>query len=189
MITVAISAHTPRVATTLPEALRSACCQTRLADAIVVAIDHEHAGAAATKNRALAQVTTEWVAFLDSDDEFLPHHLEALAARQEATGADVVYSIPQIPSAPSFVAAEPQYGLPFDPDVLRQRSYIQTTSLVRAELLRTVGGFQRQPGSDLDDWGAWLALLDGGAKFEHLPEVTFVWRHWEGNTSGLGERW
>src|SRR3954468_15598121 len=35
-------------------------------------------GAAATRDRGLRSVETEWVAFLDDDDEFLPGHLSAL---------------------------------------------------------------------------------------------------------------
>jgi hypothetical protein len=164
--------------------------QERQPEAIVVAIDHDHIGAAATKNRALSQVTTEFTAFLDSDDEFLPHHLRALEQRQRESGADVVYSIPVVPQFPEFTKTEPQYGKPFDPGVLRQRSYIQTTSLVRTRLAMEAGGFQRPPdGGNYDDWGLWLALLSWGASFEHLPEETFIWNHNGMNTSGRGDRW
>ncbi len=62
-----------------------------------VEYDHEHTGAAATKNRGLAKVTTEWVAFLDDDDQFKPEHLEKLREAQLDSGADVVYSLPYIP--------------------------------------------------------------------------------------------
>jgi hypothetical protein len=68
-------------------------------------------------------------------------------------------------------------GAPFDPDELRRRSYIQTTSLVRTKLIQVSGGFQlpQDTVSDYDDWSCWLALLDAGAAFHHLPEQTFIW--------------
>lgn len=193
-ITVCIPTIPPRW-TKLQQAFYSATAQTLEPAAVIVEWDHHRTGAAATKNRALARVTTEYVAFLDDDDEFLSHHLATLRACAEETGADVVYSIPQVPGT-NFVGTEPQYGKPFDAEVLRQRSFIQTTSLVRTELFKKAGGFQTPPGSDYDDWGAWLALLALGAKFVHVPEVTFVWNHYgvgrpgiAGNTSGRPDRW
>jgi glycosyltransferase involved in cell wall biosynthesis len=193
-VTVVIATIPPRVKM-LRRAVWSVLQQTLAPDAIIIERDPDHTGAAATKNRGLAKVATEWVAFLDDDDLFLPEHLAKLKARAVGAGADVVYSIPTVPGS-NFVATEPQYGKPFDPDVLRERSYIQTTSLVRTKLMQSTGGFQCPPGSDYDDYGAWLALLDVGARFVHLPESTFIWTHWgygqpgvPGNTSGLATRW
>jgi len=55
-------------------------------------VDRSREGAAATRQRALTEVRTEWVAFLDDDDEFMPHHLLSLITHASATGADFVYS-------------------------------------------------------------------------------------------------
>jgi len=194
-ITVVI-AHIPTRRDLLTRALKSVQRQLLAPVEVIVEEDIDHTGAAATKNRGLAQVATDWVAFLDDDDQMLPTHLSTLRRAAADTTADVVYSVPIVPENPGFVAAEPQYFRPFDPDVLRQRSFIQTTSLVRADLMREAGGFQCPPGSDYDDWGAWLAMLDLGAKFHHVQEQTFVWHHWgygkpgqPGNTSGRGDRW
>lgn len=48
----------------------------------------ENRGPAATRNSALEAVTQPWVAFLDSDDEWLPHHLATLWPLR--TGHDLV---------------------------------------------------------------------------------------------------
>jgi glycosyltransferase involved in cell wall biosynthesis len=194
-ITVCIATIPPR-AKKLRQALGSVVVQTLQPAAIVVEYDHDRTGAAATKNRALAKADTEWVAFLDDDDLFLPHHLEALHAAAQRENADVVYSIPEVPQRPDKRDPDGRYGVPFDAAELRRRSYIQTTSLVRTKLFQETGGFQTPPGCDYDDWGAWLALLDRGAHFVHHPEVTFIWNHWgfgtagqPGNTSGRPDRW
>jgi glycosyltransferase involved in cell wall biosynthesis len=186
----------PTRAKLLRKALGSVVLQTRQADAIIVEYDHGRTGAAATKNRGIAKATTEWVAMLDDDDQFLPLHLETLIDCAEKTGADVVYSIPNVPQSPTGVDVHGRYGVPFDPNELRNRSYIQTTTLMRTSLLQSVGGFQCPPGSVYDDWGCFLAMLDAGAKFVHCPEVTFIWNHWgvgtagvPGNTSGQPDRW
>lgn len=212
-ITVCIATIPPR-ARELRRALASVAQQTLQPAAIVVEYDHNHTGAAATKNRAFARTTTDWVAFLDDDDQFLPGHLETLrhAARpdtmrdrwpNESWTPDVVYSIPHCPQLPGGRDPNGRYGVPFDADELRRRSYIQTTSLIRADLFDRAGGFQlpmryQTDGSPCpyDDWGLWLAMLDLGARFLHVPEVTFVWNHWgrggpgrPGNTSGDPTRW
>jgi glycosyltransferase involved in cell wall biosynthesis len=214
-ITVCIATIPPR-AKLLRRALASVAEQTLHPAAIVVEYDHEHTGAAATKNRALAAVRTPWVAFLDDDDQFLPHHLETLRYHAAHPAdlhpafvvgrdvlPDVVYSIPDVPQLPGRRDPNGRYGVPFDADELRRRSYIQTTSLIRTDLLKEAGGFQlpdrtMPDGSPCpyDDWGAWLALLERGARFLHVPEVTFIWNHWgfgmpghPGNTSGDPVRW
>jgi glycosyltransferase involved in cell wall biosynthesis len=189
-ITVVI-ATIPIRAKMLRKALASVVLQTFQPAAIVVEYDHEHTGAAATKNRGLAKVTTEWVAFLDDDDAFLPEHLEKLREAQLDSGADVVYSMPLIPQIPGGIDPSGMRGAPFDPDELRRRSYIQTTSLIRTKLMQSTGGFQlpHHVESDYDDWGAWLALLDAGATFHHLAEQTFLWEHHGRNTSGRPDRW
>jgi glycosyltransferase involved in cell wall biosynthesis len=201
-ITVCIATIPPR-ASQLRRALASVAVQTLQPAAIVVEYDHEHRGAAWTKNAAARRASTPWLAFLDDDDQFMPHHLETLhkAARVSyalATPADVVYSIPEVPQSPTKRDPNGRYGVPFDPDELRRRSYIQTTSLIRADLFHEAGGFQLPPKPECpyDDWGLWLAMLDLGARFLHVPEVTFVWNHWgrgapgiPGNTSGEPSRW
>jgi glycosyltransferase involved in cell wall biosynthesis len=185
-ITVCVASIPPR-ARRLRAALASVCAQTYQPTAIVVEYDHNRTGAAATKNRALAKVTTEWTAVLDDDDLLFPQHLERLAETQQQTGADVVYPWPLMNGAGD--PRPDRFGKPFDPDELRRASYIPTTALFRTELARAAGGFQKPPGSPYDDWGLWLGMLELGAKFHHLPERTWQWNVGTHNTSGMAERW
>jgi glycosyltransferase involved in cell wall biosynthesis len=189
-ITVCI-ATIPIRARMLRKALASVAIQTLQPAAIVVEYDHLRTGAAATKNRALAKVETDWVAFLDDDDQFMPVHLEKLRDAATETGCDIIYSMPLVPQAPGGIDPSGMRGAPFDADELRKRSYIQTTSLIRAKLMQSTGGFQlpKHVESDYDDWGAFLSLLNAGATFYHLPEQTFVWEHHGKNTSGRADRW
>lgn len=194
-VTVCVASIPPR-SHLLQRAIGSVLSQTLPASAIVIEIDHDHTGSAATRNRALSKVNTEWVAFLDDDDQFLPQHLARLTAAQQETGADVVYSMPLIPQHPGGHDPHGLHGAPFDPEELRRRSYIQTTTLVRTKLIQATRGFYWPADHPYDDWGAWLRLLDAGATFYHLPEQTFIWNHWgdgepglPGNTSGQPDRW
>ena len=158
----------------LRRAVESAQSQSRPADDILVYLDDEREGAGPTRNRALANVDTDWVAFLDDDDELKPNHLRACARHAWLTGADIVY--------PGYdtIGDDPIgcFGIPFDPVLLRQRNYIPVTVLARTDLVRDVGGFRDHPdeyGERCEDWGLWLALLDAGAKFSHLAQRTWIW--------------
>ena|SRR5688500_8689516 len=92
-ITAIIAAHPARLRSgLLSRALQSVLKQTYPVAAVSVAVDLEGAGAPATRQRALDAVQTEWVAVLDSDDVWMPHHLEKLMGHALETGADFVYS-------------------------------------------------------------------------------------------------
>jgi glycosyltransferase involved in cell wall biosynthesis len=151
---------------------------------VVVELDYHRRGAATTRNRALAKVDTEWVAFLDDDDELYPNHLRLCARHARLTGPDVVYPGYDVDGEDPIGC----FGIPFDPFLLRRRNYIPVTTLCRTELVRKVGGFQEHPdenGDPCEDWGLWLALLDAGAKFSHLPQRTWLW-HNDNGTRGRG---
>lgn len=161
---------------------------------VVISSDTAWEGSAVTRNRGLQLVKSPWTAFLDDDDEFLPHHLETLARTQELTDADVVYTWPRVLLNGQPVPRQWDWGGPtakFDPELLRRKAYIQTTCLVRTDLAVNVGGFKfvmDSTGALNDDHGFFLALLNAGAKFACTGEETFLWNHWAGNTSGQPSR-
>ncbi len=55
-------------------------------------LDEPERGAAAARNRGLADVKTEWVMFFDSDDEMRPDHMERIAKTiADNPDADLIY--------------------------------------------------------------------------------------------------
>jgi glycosyltransferase involved in cell wall biosynthesis len=188
-VTAVIPAIPPRERLLL-RALASVAAQTRPVDAVSVAVDHGRAGAAATRNRALEAVGTEWAAFLDDDDEWLPRHVATLLDAAGATGAHVVYPWFEVPRGwDPFPGVE---GRPFDAGELAStRNYVPVTVLARTAMLRDVGGFEAiGPAHDAcDDWGLWRKLLAAGAVFHHVDARTWT-RHRHGrNTSGRPQAW
>lgn len=186
--------HIPVRPNALAHAVKSAAVQTVKPTDIIIATDTRREGSAVTRNRALDRATTTWVAFLDDDDLLLPNHLEVLLAHAEETDADVAYAGCKVlhPALGEIPLREEwgRFGKKFDPDLLREKSYLPVTSLVRTELAqRARFGPPNGIVTDYDDWGFYVRLLDLGAKFSHIPQVTWVWHHNGRNTSGRTDRW
>lgn len=188
-VTVLIPSIPPRKQM-LNRAIVSVLNQLRPADVIHVEIDHHRLGAAVNRNQALTTVDTDWVAFLDDDDELLPQHL--LVLLQNCDDADVIYTGCRVIGSQGEDLGEREewgrFGRPFDGRLLREKSYLPVTSLVRTKMAQR-SSFHAPSGSTYDDWGFYLGLLDLGASFKHVPQKTWIWNHWGGNSSGRADRW
>lgn len=185
-VTAAIPAHPARLRSgMLDRALRSVAAQTMPPAAVSVAIDLGREGAAATRQRALDGVLTPLVAFLDSDDEFMPEHLERVIGFMEETGADFCYS--WFEGTNGFDPFPMNFGKPFDPT-----NPVETTSTVvlRTELAKEAR-IERLPErlhNGGEDFRLVLRCIELGAKIVHLPERTWRWNIHGLNTSGLPDR-
>lgn len=191
LITVVVPFHEQRESNGyLSRALASIQRQT-LRNVHVIAIrDDNKQGAAATRHAGLMQVKTPWVAFLDSDDEMDPHHLERLLVWAIATEADYVYPWFRVAGGsdpfPQF------FGKAWDDNEPHQTT---VTTLVRTELAQAVG-FNHQDADEKfpdgnrvgEDWLFTVGCMERGAKIVHLPERTWTWHHHGANTSGLPNR-
>lgn len=185
--------HIPVRPNKLVRAVKSVATQRHRPSDVIIAVDTVREGSAATRNRALRKAQTAWVAFLDDDDYLYPEHLRVLLQHAEVTGADVIYpgcDVIDKQGRPLPVNEEwGRFGRPFDADLLRQTSYIPVTSLVRTDLAQAAWFGPPDIDTDYDDWGFYLRLLDEGARFAHVNEVTWVWDHHGANTSGRADRW
>jgi hypothetical protein len=147
----------------------------------ILAEDVHHKGAAITRAHGLALVETEWTAFLDSDDEMDPDHVEQLLACAEETGADYVYPWFRVVGGsdpfPMF------FGRPWDDEHPHSTTI---TILVRTELAKAIG-FTPKPDAQVsgEDYLFTLRCVADGAKIVHLPRRSWTWHHHGGgNTSG-----
>lgn len=206
-IAVITPAHPNRVTNgKLDRAMRSVYAQTLLPDATHVAIDVDAEGAAPTRHRALMSARTDWVAFLDSDDEFMPKHLFWLLRHAQDTGADFVYSWFKLRQEFADGTSKVWETDPIFPpghylndfDGSSEETVIETTitTLVRTELAQSVG-FAALPGrveaghNTGEDRSFTLGCWRAGAEISHLRRRSWYWSHWQqpdgrrGNTSGF----
>jgi hypothetical protein len=182
-----------QAAATIPEAIESVLAQTAppvevivcddgstddIAGAVapfgahIVFVRDENAGAAAARNRGLALATAQFVAFLDSDDAWLPMCLERLgelaAARPDLDllSTDVYYE------ADGEIIGRFYDEISFAID--DQRRAIFRTCFVgwpaaRRDRLVSVGGFDESLAI-AHDWDAWARMILAGAKAGLVPE-------------------
>ena len=192
----------------LRRAVASVQAQTQPVKHLVI-MDAEGDGPAAVRNSGIEVADTEWIAFLDDDDEIYPDHLALLIDYAERSGADLVYpwfdlnrsgqvrneDDPLRVVSPEGHLVTPM-GVPVTATLMEQltnRNWIPVTLLVRRSAIEAVGGFPTPgtvewPHQDCEDWGCWIRMRDAGYRFEHIGIRTWVWNHWGGNSSGRADR-
>jgi glycosyltransferase involved in cell wall biosynthesis len=187
-ITVVIPTHPARMRNGMTQrAVGSVFEQSLPASGLIVEVDTHGEGAAPTRHRGLQKVTTPWVAFLDSDDQFKPNHLEVLTKGAEELKADYAYSWYDAVGFGSDPL--PHFGKPFDPD---NPSHTTITVLVRTELAQEVGfltynSYTEEVHSG-EDWYFTLGCVAAGARIVHIPQRTWMYNYHGKNTSGLPVR-
>lgn len=200
-------------ATFLDEALASVMSQHRPPDEIIViddgspdqaaidravarspgritAIRQANGGAGAARNAGLAAARTEWVAFLDADDwwlpDFLDHQMTYLAHHP---GTDLVWADATLTGASpaagrTFMSICPSSGAVTLESLLAQTCNVLTSAVVaRRTLLMACGAFDETllRGQDFD---LWLRVVAGGARAAFRDEVLAVRRVHGNNLSG-----
>lgn len=172
----------------LERALQSVERQTLPANEVIIEDDSIRSGAAAARDRGTEKVITEWTAFLDDDDEWLPEHLLGLMSTAAETEADLVYAWFDVVGGTDPLSSH--FGVPWDPE---KPHLIPVTFMVKTALFRAVGGFSEGfvggPGLPGEDWHFTQKFNAAGYKIVHRPEKTHVWHHHGRNTSGLADNW
>jgi hypothetical protein len=180
-ITVCIPVHESRVRNgMLNRALTSVTAQTLIPAAVLVAFDQDRRGAGYMRRLLLNQVATQWIAWLDSDDEWFPEHLAKLFQVATETDSVFVYSW--------FQGGDPlgHFGLPFNPctphhctmGILERTDIAQEVSFPDS----AEGGFSNE------DWAHIIGFAgiacERGLKMTHLAEKTWIYHQQGQNTSG-----
>lgn len=170
-------------------------------------MDFSGSGAGPTRNVGVRMATTEWIAFLDDDDELAYNHIEDLLDLALETEADMVYPWFTTIGADKSALLTLLDGQLVDPegvvfgDEQRQllaagpeghgRNFIPITYLIRRSTFEDLGGFpatmsEEWPHPANEDWGFLIKLARSDASVVHLNSRTWFWNFHSMSTLGGG---
>lgn len=149
-----------------------------ITDPRVRLIRQENSGGSIARNTGIEAARGQYIAFLDSDDSFLPEKLARAAAACKATQVEVYYNYAKVDRGQGVYGIKPNrplaVGERVDEFLFCAGETMQTSTLVvRADIARKVMFTPRlAKGQDLDFV---VRLEHAGARFEVIPEALTVW--------------
>ena len=148
----------------------------------------EHSGLGAALNKGLEEARGRYIAYLDDDDIYYPHHLETLLDAAIRLQAKLVYSKSRLVKGyfedGHFVkmADLGTYSQPFSKEQLHQWCIISTLNVLHSkEALKTVGVFNPRLVFSMD-WELWIRFSQHYPLY-HVDVFTGEYRKWIDNMS------
>lgn len=146
-----------------------------------IAVHQPEGTLASARNFGLDQVQTEWVSFLDGDDELEPGYFEATEQGTADLRAPSVRYVPWAANLgdPLHARARPAPRMPkvaghrhdCDAECLAYGNWLVIGSVARTEFVRVVGGFSEYEWSE--DWAVWANMWKQGATVEAIPHAVY----------------
>lgn len=123
------------------------------------------------RNACLAAVQTEWLVYVDADDELHRRYFERIATGTADIRAPAVqYIRPENMEAP-YVPRVVGHEHACIGDCLDEGNWIVIGAAARTHLLRDVGGFRDYPM--YEDWDLWVRCWKVGATIEQIPAAVY----------------
>lgn len=136
-------------------------------------------------NEAIDMAEGEFIALLDHDDFLWPNALyETVKLLQEHSDADLIYSdqdkINASPRSPLHL--EPYFKPDWSPHLLENVNYITHFCVLRSNLVRKIGGFNKHLVG-AQDWDLFLRVTENSNKIFHIPTILYSWRAHQNSTA------
>jgi glycosyltransferase involved in cell wall biosynthesis len=149
-----------------------------LADPRVRVVHRENGGLSSARNAGIAAAQGEFLCFLDADDALLPDKVERqLAFLSQFPSCDLVYSdhyVGDSASTPLLLVCRRPPPLPADELLTHLNWFAPFSPLLRAQLVKRVGGFDERLAAS-EDWDFWIRASRCGV-LTYLPGPVGVYR-------------
>lgn len=154
-------------------------------------LHQQNGGASRARNTGIYHARGRYIAFLDSDDRYLPHHLQQALPRLEQSNECCVFTQVVVDRGNGVTFLKPprgqRHGEPLSEYLLCDRGFVQTSSvIVPALLARKVMYDESLAFGDDKDFA--LRLAQAGGRLVMLPEPGVVWMD-HASESRLSSSW
>jgi GT2 family glycosyltransferase len=138
-------------------------------------------GISAASNRGLERAAGEFIGFLDHDDILEPDALfQHIKWLQDHRDADLIYSDEDKLTDEGLDS--PIFKPDWSPDYFLSCNYICHFTLIRAAVLKKVGGF-RSEFDGAQDYDLFLRVIEGTTRIDHIPRILYHWRRSRASTA------
>lgn len=164
------------------------------ADGRIRLVTHDkNRGLAGARNTGVRNARGQYIAYLDDDDIFHPHHLAALVGHLQATGAAVVYSDAhrgtQRRQDGRYVVVERTvpYSHDWDRDKILVHNFVPVLCFLHLKECVEKAGWFDESLTTHEDWDLWMRM-SRLFEFSHLKQVTCEFRWRDDGSSMSSER-
>lgn len=142
----------------------------------------ESKGANFARNRGVLQAESEWISFLDDDDEFVPEKIEVIeSVISNQNDVDIIYHSATIYMVNERVHYKSGASGPLSNDMYNEllvKNIIGGTSAatIKKKTMMEVGGFDENLPA-LQDYDLWLRLAKANKKFHFIAKPLLNYHH------------
>lgn len=138
-----------------------------------VLIRSQNKGVISARNELIDLATTDFLLFLDPDDELNSGYVsEAFAFLEKDRSIEIIYPNVLVNDIVLRKITLWETG-PFDPDVLKEFNTLPMSSIISTRLIRQLGGFSKDFQTGPEDWDLWVRAAMSGVQARHLPNIGY----------------